>query len=333
VNKKARAILWFALGLGLLAAVALQADLGRSLQALARAAARPGRLLAAAALVALVHAGLALKWHVLSRLAGAPVRWRQSLRIFGTLVLVGTFTPGRAGELVVPMLMRGGGRLTGVALANRILESTWTLCVGAFAAFVVIGLRRLWMVAVVLALFIAITVVLSRPRLTAAVLAAVRACLRPFSRRRPVAWLLQQEQKHQADIQHFYAANQRLLRPGPLLVFSLVMLAVWLVAVQANTLLIHATVPSDGKAVTFMIVLALTSVSAVAAFISPTPGGLGVSEGAVVVFLAGLGFEKEAFVPFVLLSRLVLYAVVIAFYALSRLLGRTIEPPPDNAPV
>jgi len=115
-----------------------------------------------------------VKWHLLSRLAGAAVTVRQSLRLFGTLCLVGAFTPGRAGELAVPAVMRGGGGMTGVALVNRLLESAWTVSAAVLVAVLVFRgdsrSARLWLLGPVLLVFVGLTVVLSRRRLTVGLL-------------------------------------------------------------------------------------------------------------------------------------------------------------------
>ena len=129
-KRKIFTILWLVLGLALLGWVIYRADPASTVQAFANSLSHPWYLVAAALAFLATQATFLVKWHLLSRQAGSPIHFRQSLHLFGTLTLVGTFTPGRAGELAVPLMMRGGGMLTGVALVNRILESTCTLCAG-----------------------------------------------------------------------------------------------------------------------------------------------------------------------------------------------------------
>jgi len=316
---------WLVLGLGLFTAVIAWAGPAETLGALTQSSRHPGLLAGAVALFVATQGVFLLKWHWMSRLVGAGVSLRQSLRLFGTLMLVGTFTPGRAGELAVPLLMRGGGRLTGVAIVNRLLESTGTLCAGLLAAMLLLSgdprAGGLWQVGIVLAVFVALLVVLSRRRYTAAALAAAKACLRPMAVLKPVAWLLAKEEHCAGGLDHFYEANERLLRPGPIVVFAALMLLIWLLMVWGNQLLVQATVPPDGKEVTLLVVTAVVAVSALAMSVSPIPGGLGLSEFTAAALFAQLGYPPQIFVPYLLLMRLVFYAVVIFLYVAGRVAG------------
>ena len=319
-------IVWLLVGLGLLVWVVWRADPAKAAAAMLDAFAHPGLLAGAVGLFAATLVGFFLKWHLMSRLAGAPVDARQSLRLFSTLYLVGTFTPGRAGELVVPLLMRGGGQLTGVALVNRLLESLWTVFAAVLAAWMIFRgdprSSHLWVLLVILAAFVVVAVILSRRRLTAGLIALVGACLAPFRRFRSAAWLLRLEEKHARGIEQFYDANERILRPGPVLLVSLLLAAIWLMMILANWLLIHAVVPDSG--VTFGTVFAVMVVGAAAMFLSPIPGGVGLSEFTSVALFGYLGYPQPEFVSFLLLARLILYATVGVLYVVGRVAGRAL---------
>ena len=330
MNSKALRIVWLLVGLVLLGGVIWWAGPRAALAALAQSTEHPWLLAAAVGLFAAAMGVFVLKWHWMSRVAGAGLNLRRSLRLFGTLMLVGTFTPGRAGELAVPLLMRGGGRLTGVALINRLLESAATLCAGLLAATLLLSddprAAGFWQVGIVLAAFVAILVVLSRRRYSAAALLLARACLRPLAGLRPVAWLLAKEDQCAGGLVHFYEANERLLRPGPIVAFAAMMGLIWLLMVWGNLLLAQATVPEGGK-VTFLVMTAVVAVSALAMLVSPIPGGLGLSEFTAGALLALLGFRPEAFVPYLVLVRVVFYAVVVVLYVVSRLAGADLPAP------
>jgi uncharacterized protein (TIRG00374 family) len=326
VKRTSWRIVWLLVGLGLLAWVVWRADPAKAAAAMLTAFAHPGLLSGALALFVATLVGFFVKWHLMSRLAGAPVDARQSLRLFSTLYLVGTFTPGRAGELVVPMLLRGGGQLTGVALVNRVLESLWTVFAAVLAAWMIFRgdprSSRLWVLVVILAAFVVAAVILSRRRLTAGLVSLVRACLTPFRRLAPVAWLLRLEEKHARGIEQFYDANERILRPGPVLLFCLLMAAIWLMMILANWLLIQAVVPESG--VTFGTVFAVMVVGAAAMFLSPIPGGVGLSELTAVALFGYLGYPQPEFVSFLLLARLILYATVGVLYVVGQVAGRAL---------
>ena len=321
-------IAWLLVGLGLLAWVVWRADPLKAAGAMLDAFAHPGLLAGAVGLFVATLVGFFVKWHMMSRLAGAPVDARQSLRLFSTLYLVGTFTPGRAGELVVPMLMRGGGPLTSVALVNRLLESLWTVFTAVLAAWLIFRgdprSSRLWILLVVLAAFVAAAVILSRRRLTSGLIALGRACLVPFRRFRSAAWLLRLEEKHARGIEQFYDANERILRPAPVLLFCLLMAAIWLMMILANWLLVRAVVPPGEKEITFLVVFTVMVVGAAAMFLSPIPGGVGLSEFTSVALFGYLGYPQPEFVSFLLLSRLILYAAAGLLYLVGQVAGRAL---------
>jgi len=275
------------------------------------------------------------KWHLMARRAGSPLEWRQNLRLFGTLMLVGTFTPARAGELAVPAVMRGGGALTGVALVNRILESTSTLCAGVLAVLLLLNGGafggKLWILVPVLVAFLAAIVLLGRRRYVAALLGVVRAGLRRLTRWRAARWCLAQEEKYAAGIEHFYDANERLLRPGPILLFALLMLVIWTLMVAGNWCLIQATLPVGEKPVTVSVVVAIIAIMAIATFLAPTPGGMGFSEGGSLAMFAGLGYRLSNFGAFLILARVGTYAAVGLLYVASRLVGRAPAAPEPAA--
>lgn len=332
-------IAWLLIGLVLLAAVfatVYRNNWSPVLDALEQSWHSPLYLCGAFVLFFATLVSSLLKWHLMCRQADAGMTFRQSLRLFATLYLVGTFTPGRAGELLVPVLMRGGARLTGVALINRVLESSWTLFVAAGAAVLIFAgdprAQRLWALAPILALFLAVMIVLSRRRFTKALLGLARRCLGPFKGWRPVGWLLALEEKYAAGLEHFYDANERLLRLPPVALFSVLMSVIWALMVWANYLLIQASVPSGGKEVTFIVVVAMITVQAAASYLSPIPGGLGLSDLLSIGLLAQLGYEKEFFLPFLLLARVEFYVVVVLFYLVGRACGQLLPGPAADSP-
>ena len=326
MKRKLLPILWLAAGAALLGWVIASNRPDRILDALTASLDHPVLLAVAVLLTFAAQAVFLVKWHVMAHFAGAPLDLRQTLHVFSTLALVGTFTPGRAGELAVPLLMRGGGRLTGVALVNRILESTWTLAVGILAALLMLesgsNLGRLWGVGLVFAALAGAMLVLSRRRYTEAILGAVRAALRPMSRLRPVGWLLAMEERYAEGLGRLYDASVRLLRLDSLALFGLMMLVIWLLVVLSSYCLIRATVPPGDKEITFVLVVAAVATSAVAISVSPIPAGLGFSEFTVVALFLQLGYPGEAFLPYLLLSRLIDHVTVILFYFLGRAAGR-----------
>lgn len=215
-----------------------------------------------------------------------------------------------------------------MALVNRILESTCTLCAGVLAALLILNVEtfgsNVWGLGLVLGLFVGAVVLLSRRRNVEAILGLVRACLRGLRHFRPARWLLEQEEKYAEGIEHFYDANERLLRPGPILVFGLLMLVIWVLMVAGNYCLIQATVPAGEKAVTVPVVIAIIAVMAIAMFVSPTPGGLGVSEFLSVAVFARLGYGAQSFVAFLLLARVGVYLAVGLLYVVSRIAGQKV---------
>ncbi len=330
MKRQTRNLVAFAVGLALLVGVVWYLGPRAAWEALGTAGRHPGLLAAALGLFALAQVGFLAKWHLIARLAGAEVDLRQSLRLFGTLYLIGTFTPGRAGELAVPLLMHGGGKLTAVALVNRLLEGAWTLAAGILAAFIVFrddpGRMPFWFFGLVLVGFIIVMGVLRNRRATEALRSIVRASLRPLQRLRAVTWLLEREQRYKDSIEEFHRANARLLRPWAIFLFGVLMLGIWVAMISTNYLLIDATIAPGGKAVPFAVIFAVMIVNALAIYLSPIPGGLGVSEISASALFGYLGYEADKFITFLLLARLMLYATVILFYLVGRAAGRDLAP-------
>ncbi len=340
-----RSAIGLAVGAALLGLLVWRAGPAEILDALARAGARPGHLAGAVALFLATTVGFVVKWHVLARAAGAPLAPRGSLHLFSTLYLVGLFTPARAGEALVPLLMKSGGRIMGVTVVNRLLESLWTLCAGILAAAWLLRGEgdhvRLWPLAPALAVFFGLAVALSRRGVVEGAVGLVRGLLRRLRRFRAVAWLEARVADREDDVEHFLEANQRLLRPGPVLGFSVLMLAIWLMMVAANFLLVQATVPPGTREVTFAVVFGVMIVGALAMFVSPIPGGLGLSEVSAVGVFHVLGYPAEGasladaaetYAAFLLVSRLLLYASTLLLYAAGRLWGRPVAPPEAPGP-
>lgn len=338
MKRTIRKIVWPALGVALVAVLVWLAGPARVLGAAVDSAGHPGLLAAAVGLMLLAQGLFLAKWTALLRLAHAGLDLRQSLRLFGTVHLVGFVTPGRTGEVAVAMLAGGpGGSLTSIAVCNRILESTWILCAGSLAAVLLLPggdqAGRLWVVVPVLAMMIGALVVLARRPWAEAVLGGLRRLLARFDRWRPIRWLLAQETEYEHTIERFHDSNARLLRPVPLAAFTALMLAVWTALAAAHWMLMAATV-APAEQLGFDVVLAVMLVAALGMFVSPVPGGLGVSELGAVAVLHLLGYPRAGattgdttavYAAFLLLGRLLLYGSVLVLYAAGRLFGRPIE--------
>jgi uncharacterized membrane protein YbhN (UPF0104 family) len=63
-------------------------------------------------------------------------------------------------------------------------------------------------------------------------------------------------------------------------------------------------------------------VGAAAMFLSPIPGGVGLSEFTSVALFGYLGYPQPEFVSFLLLSRLILYGAVGLLYLVGQVAGR-----------
>ena len=218
-----------------------------------------------------------------------------------------------------------------VVLVNRLLESATTVAMGSVAFLVVFTsghpIRDMLVLGAVLGCFVLSVVILSHRRCAECLLDALRRCLRPLEQWGPVARLVAREDGIRAGLGPFYETNRRLLRWPVVLLLSVLMLLIWLIMAAANNSLIQATVDfSGGKAVTVPHLLAVMAVMAVSMFLSPTPGGLGVSEGASVLFFRQLGYTQD-FVPFLLLGRICLYLVIGMFFVFSQVAGRPLPDP------
>ncbi|MGB2755184.1 MAG: hypothetical protein WBD75_01400 [Phycisphaerae bacterium] len=83
-----------------------------------------------------------------------------------------------------------------------------------------------------------------------------------------------------------------------------------------------AVVPPGEKEITFLVVFTVMVVGAAAMFLSPIPGGVGLSKFTSVALFGYLGYPQPEFVSFLLLSRLILYGAVGLLYLVGQVAGR-----------
>ncbi len=336
VKGRGRDILWLLVGLvilGLMIGWAYWKDSENLENALWQASGQPLLLVAAMVLMLATLFCFQLKWQLMARVAGARVKFRQSLHFFSVLYLLGTFTPGRAGELAVPMLMSGGSRLMGVTLVNRLIESFWTLVIGLFVlAFVFAGdagaMVWAWLALVLLG-FVSVMFILSRRRLASRMIGLGLWTISPLRRVRLVDNVCR---RCEAGLDDFYSANERLLRPLPILIMCLLMVGIWALMIGANWTLAQASVPTGpgDKTVTVLVIVAVITVNAVVMFLAPVPGGVGLSELSAMGVLTRLGYESARFLPFLILIRIVFLLAIAIYYALGRLLGQPLSSNSDQ---
>jgi uncharacterized protein (TIRG00374 family) len=266
-----RVVVAVALGAAVTAGLLLAANLGATLEALARFRWRLGPLVLLAVLVN--YALRFAKWHYYLRCLAVPLPWRPSLLIF----LAGftmSITPGKVGELLKAVLVRERtgtelARTASVVMAERLTD------VAGLLVLSLLGVTALpqgrWLLAAVTGLLVLTVLVLRVPRLTR----LARAAIPDHPRAARVT----------APLRAFAGAGRTLLAPRALAVASGLSVVSWFFECLALWLVLWGLeVPISLRAACFLYAFA-----SLAGAVSMLPGGLGVAEGSLTALLVGLG--------------------------------------------
>jgi len=303
------------LGVVLFAAVLHRLGFRRSFEALF-AADRLSLLLAVLAFL-LSQAVRLAKWELFHRAAGLRADRASLGRFYFHIKLLGTVTPGRVGEFL-PAMAAPAARapLLSFTAYDRLIESLATLLL-ALGAFVFLLRARApsGFLPVSLALLLL-------------VVAALLLCIRSSWMTRAAGWLerrregqrgglfarlLRPETRIAEGIAELRASFRSLVRPRAAAAAFLLTL----LAVGADLLFWWLTFRSVGIALSAGLLVGSVAIFNVIGFFSPTPGGLGVSDAAFVIFLRSAGADGP-FGSFLLLLRLiVLLVTALAAWAFS----------------
>jgi uncharacterized protein (TIRG00374 family) len=303
------------LGALLFAAVLHRFGFRRSFEALL-AADRVSLLLAVLAFL-LSQAVRLAKWEFFHRAAGLSVDRASLGRLYFHIKLLGTITPGRVGEFLPAMAAPASrGPLLSFTAYDRLIESLATLLL-ALGAFVFL------LQAKAPAAFLPVSLVL-----LLLLAAALLLCVRSSWMERVAGWLegrresrpgglfaslLRPETRIAEGIAGLRASFRSLFRPGAAAAAFLLTL----LAVGADLLFWWLTFRSVGIALSAGLLVGAVALFNVTGFFSPTPGGLGVSDAAFVIFLRSAGADGP-FGSFLLLLRLIVLVVTaLAAWAFS----------------
>jgi glycosyltransferase 2 family protein len=272
----------------------------------------PGAALAALALAATNYLVRFVRWHYYLRVLGLKVPAGESLLVFlGGFAL--TVTPGKLGEAVKALLLRQSrgipaARTAPIVLAERLTDLGGLLLLAAVGAFS-FDVDRTFLVAATVAIVLALAVISVEP--------VARAALRLVVRLPGLG-------RFSSKLGEFYESTATLLRPAPLGLALLLSVVSWYFECLAFWLVVRgfAGAHVDHQAATF-IYAAMT----IAGALSFLPGGLGVTEGGMLLLLTRLGNGIEhgvaAAATFVTRLCTLWFAVVVGLLALVWFARRT----------
>jgi uncharacterized protein (TIRG00374 family) len=279
----------FGTGIGIAALVylglALYADWNELHQALAKF--RWSLLLPALGLALSNYVIRFLRWQIYLRHTRVPIGWFLSLRIF-FCGLVMSITPGKLGEVLKAYLVKLHtgtplSRTGPIVVAERVTD--------VVALFVLISIGSLvyrtgfLAVGISAAVTVALLVGLASPAITRVVLHLVERI--PGLRRYGVR------------VEHAYASMRSLLRPGLLVQATLLGILAWFAECVSFAIILRGfDVSVSVGFATFVY-----SLSTLVGALLLSPGGLGGTEGSMVVWLRGVDVAKEVAVASTLLVR------------------------------
>jgi len=245
------------------------------------------------------------KWTYLLRRAEGAWAPLATAHFYFHIKLLGTLTPGRLGEFL-PALASGGGRgaLLSITTYDRLLESSTTLLFGLTAfAFLLRSSAPAAFLPVSLALLAAISLgafLCWRNSWMTGIGERIERRAAGGGGHGPIGRLLAPGLRIAGGIRDMQESFRALFR-GRVVATSL---ALTIAAVAADLLFWWTTFLCLGIRLSPGRLVASVALFNVTGFFSPTPGGLGVSDAAFVVFLRSTGVEGP-FGSFLILLRLI----------------------------
>lgn len=250
-----------------------------------------------------------LKWHYFLGRAQIQVPAKLSVLVFLSGFSM-AITPGKLGELIKSWLLKSSlqipvARTAPVVVAERLTDLVALVLLCLMGAFTYVDDPRLALLLLLSSLAVlALTAVLAHPRPYGWLVAIVRLLPRCD---RPANWL--------AEVG---ASLHCLLRPGPLVATSLFSALAWLGECIGFWLVINGL---PGAEASLSLAVFIFSATTVAGALSFLPGGLGVTEGGMILLLIrwAEGLSRSGAVAATVLIRLCTLwtGVAIGFVALA----------------
>jgi uncharacterized protein (TIRG00374 family) len=247
-----------------------------------------------------------LRWQLYLRHQRAAVPWRSSALVFGAGLSL-SITPGKLGELVKSYLLRElhavpVTRTAPIVVAERVTDLI-ALVVLAVIGVAAYGIGRTLVFAAA-ALIAAGLVLLAWPRPTRAILELVT---RPAALRR-----------FRAPLHEMYDGLAALCRPRALAAATALAVPAWSCECVGFALVVNAFPGAHVSLGLAMVIYAATTIAGALSFL---PGGLGVTEGAMAVWLVrgAAGLDGATALDATLITRLATlwFAVVMGLACLA----------------
>jgi uncharacterized protein (TIRG00374 family) len=217
------------------------------------------------------YVGRCLRWHWYLRLLGVPIRFWDSVRIFGVGMLM-VMTPGKAGEFLKPYMVKNvtGTPMSVTApaiLAERMLDGMAMLILAAAGLFVFPNTTARAVAALVLSVFVVFIIVVQvRP---------LALWLLGIGERLPVV------KRFASHLHKFYESTRIVFGLRNLLIALTIGAVCWAAeGVAYYVVLLGFGAPARGE--TLLVAVFIFCISTVIGAAVAMPGGLGGVEGSLV---------------------------------------------------
>ena len=259
-----------------------------------------------------------MKWVIMCRKTNMDLKIKEILFLSSNILTGGIITPAHTGEFVTALFVKKTrGKVSSIVVFNRFIEGSVTLLAAIFIFRVLfrnILSSRSWIfigAALGMILFILYGFA-TKERFGIFILSKGKKILIALKKFKLLQVILNFEEMIAREVGYFYQSMKILSSWQTVLALIFFTALTWVIMTFANRNLFL----SVGMVVPFKMIIAVMVLSAIASFISPTPGGIGLGDIPAVYFLLSNGYHENVG-AYLILGRVATYAVAFGWYFFS----------------
>lgn len=271
-----------------------------------------------------------LKWLIMADRSGLGIGPSRVLFLSSSILMGGIISPARTGEFITALFFQEKkGALSSIVFFNRVVESSITFIMALlvfsmiFTSFID---ARSWLTMGLLlgGILLFFYLIATRRMFAVFFLSLGKRILLRLKNIRIFQGILALEERIVKELEHFYESMGNLFSTRPVVLLILLTVLSWLIMVFGN----WALLKSVSLDVPLTIILGSMILAAIASFVSPTPGGIGLGDIPPVYFLYVHGY-RENIGAYLILGRAASYVVALGWYFLTSAIYQRCTPAKD----